>query len=104
MGCCLSSQEMDIQVKRGDMFKYSILAPANASGEWVLTNQETLRTMRISKAGVPRTVTTDSENKVKKLDFHLQAQNPGEETLLFAQYADGKKDAKAIKKVRVKIL
>ncbi len=104
MGCCVASQETDVQVKRGELFKYSILAPPGAKGEWVLTNQDTLRTMKVAKAGVPRAAATESENKVKKLDFHLAAENPGEETLLFAQYTDGTRNAKSIKKVRVKVL
>ena len=104
MGCCVASQDTELQVKRGEMFKYSILAPNTTKGEWVLTNQDALRTMKISKSGVPRESSVDGAHKVTKLDFHLQAENPGEETLLFAQYENGTKSAKAIKKVKVKVL
>ncbi len=106
MGCCISSQETDVQVKSGEMFKYSILVPTGAKEEWVLTNQETLRNMKVAKSGSdqPQADLRSTTGKMTKIDFQLQAQKPGEETLLFAQYTNGTRDAKAIKKVRVKVL
>eukprot|EP00826_Nyctotherus_ovalis_P014213 TRINITY_DN13939_c0_g1_i2.p3 TRINITY_DN13939_c0_g1~~TRINITY_DN13939_c0_g1_i2.p3 ORF type:complete len:105 (-),score=26.87 TRINITY_DN13939_c0_g1_i2:86-400(-) len=104
MGCCVAIQEAEMQIKRGDMLKYSIMLPNDSNGEWVLTNQDSLRTMKITKAGVPREAKGESGGKVTKLDFHMEANNPGQEILLFAKYNNGTKNAKAIKKVKVKVL
>ena len=104
MGCCVETQEAEVQMKRGELFKYSIILPNADKGEWVLTNQENLRSMKIKKDGKPRESMNETGAKVTKLDFHMEANTQGQETLLFAQYSGGTKSAKAIKKVKVKIL
>jgi len=38
MGCCIQSHETEINVKHGEIFKYSITAPNAKNCEWILFN------------------------------------------------------------------
>ena len=104
MGCCVAEQESEVVVKKGDMFKYSILVSPNSNETWELANEENLRTLKDQGGKDERDSSTDPTKKSKQINFKLKAQQAGQETLVFARYSEGSRNPKAYKKVKVKVI
>ncbi len=104
MGCCSTAQDEEIQVKRGENFKYAVPLGAASNEQWVLTNEKALRTVKVESARESAAGTTELKGQARQKQYIFAAVSPGQETLLFAQYPEGSRDARQFRKVKVKIL
>ena len=96
MGICIAKYDANFDLKRGDILRYSLSMTEKERSQWVLTNQDILRTMKITKSEALQNPPVDCGERMARFQFYMKAEYPGQETLLFAKYNAGKRSPKAI--------